>query len=117
MKVFKYLLLHLALLLLIFPSSLEAQDEKQKLTKPVVKSIVEQFVSMHYAQKPLNDEMSAKIFKLYLNRLDPAHYYFLAEDINEYRKYETRIDNMLLLGNVKLAFDILIASKYVCLNV
>ena len=106
MKVFKYLLLHLALLLLIFPSSLEAQDEKQKLTKPVVKGIVEQFVSMHYAQKPLNDEMSAKIFKLYLNRLDPAHYYFLAEDINEYRKYETRIDNMLLRGNIKLALDI-----------
>jgi len=106
MKVSKYLLLRLALLLFLFPSFLAAQDEKQKLTGPVVKGIVEQFVSMHYAQKPLEDEMSAKIFKLYLNRLDPAHYYFLAADVNEFRKYETRIDDMLLRGKVKLALEI-----------
>ncbi len=106
MKVYKYLLLRLALLLFLFPSFLAAQDEKQKLTGPVVKGIVEQFVSMHYAQKPLEDEMSAKIFKLYVNRLDPAHYYFLAADVNEFRKYETRIDDMLLRGKVKLALEI-----------
>jgi len=106
MKVSKSLLLRLALLLFLFPSFLAAQDEKQKLTGPVIKGIVEQFVSMHYAQKPLDDEMSAKIFKLYLNRLDPAHYYFLAADVNEFRKYETRIDDMLLRGKVKLALEI-----------
>ena len=106
MKVSKYLLLRLALLLYLFPSFLAAQDEKQKLTGPVVKGIVEQFVSMHYAQKPLEDEMSAKIFKLYVNRLDPAHYYFLAADMNEFRKYETSIDDMLLRGKVKLALEI-----------
>ena len=106
MKVSKYLLLRLALLLFLFPSFLAAQDEKQKLTGPVVKGIVEQFVSMHYAQKPLDDEMSVKIFKLYLNRLDPAHYYFLAVDVNEFQKYETRIDDMLLRGKVKLALEI-----------
>ena len=106
MKVSKYLLLRLALLLFLFPSFLAAQDEKQKLTGPVIKGIVEQFVSMHYAQKPLDDEMSAKIFKLYLNRLDPAHYYFLAVDVNEFQKYETRIDDMLLRGKVKLALEI-----------
>ena len=106
MKVSKSLLLRLALLSFLFPSFLAAQDEKQKLTGPVVKGIVEQFVSMHYAQKPLDDEMSAKIFKLYLNRLDPAHYYFLAADVNEYRQFETRIDEMLLRGKVKLALEI-----------
>ena len=106
MKVSKSLLLRLTLLLFLFPSFLAAQDEKQKLTGPVVKGIVEQFVSMHYAQKPLDDEMSAKIFKLYLNRLDPAHYYFLAADVNEYRQFETRIDDMLLRGKVKLALEI-----------
>jgi len=106
MKVSKSLLRRLALLLFLFPSFLAAQDEKQKLTGPVIKGIVEQFVSMHYAQKPLDDEMSPKIFKLYLNRLDPAHYYFLAADVNEFRKFETRIDDMLLRGKVKLALEI-----------
>jgi len=106
MKVSKSLLLRLALLLFLFPSFLAEQDEKQKLTGPVIKGIVEQFVSMHYAQKPLDDEMSAKIFKLYLNRLDPAHYYFIAADVNEFQKYETRIDDMLLRGKVILALEI-----------
>ena len=106
MKVSNYFSLCLALLFLLFPPFLTAQDENSKLTGPVVKGIVEQFVSMHYAQKPLDDEMSAKIFSLYMNRLDPAHYYFLAADVVEYRKYETRIDDMLLRGNVKLSLDI-----------
>ena len=106
MKVSNYFSLCLALLFLLFPPFLAAQDENPKLTGPVVKGIVEQFVSMHYAQKPLDDEMSAKIFSLYMNRLDPAHYYFLAADVAEYRKYETRIDDMLLRGNAKLSLDI-----------
>ena len=106
MKVPNYFSLCLALLFLLFPPCLAAQDENPKLTGPVVKGIVEQFVSMHYAQKPLDDEMSAKIFSLYMNRLDPAHYYFLAADVAEYRKYETRIDDMLLRGNTKLSLDI-----------
>ena len=106
MKVSNYFSLSLALLFLLFPPFLTAQDENSKLTGPVVKGIVEQFVSMHYAQKPLDDEMSTKIFSLYMNRLDPAHYYFLAADVAEYRKYETRIDDMLLRGNAKLSLDI-----------
>ena len=106
MKVSNYFSFCLALLFFLFPTYLAAQDENPKLTGPVVKGIVEQFVSMHYAQKPLDDEMSAKIFSLYMNRLDPAHYYFLAADVAEYRKYETRIDDMLLRGNAKLSLDI-----------
>jgi carboxyl-terminal processing protease len=89
-------------LLLLFPAFLTAKEETQKLTGSIVKSIVEQFVSMHYSLKPLNDEISSKIFSHYINRLDPAHYYFLASDINEFRKYETRIDDMLLTGDVYL---------------
>jgi len=106
MKVSKYLLLKLALLFFLFPTFLAAQEEQSKLTGPVVKGIVEQFVSMHYSQKPLDDEMSTKIFKLFLNRLDPAHYYFLEADVAEFRKYETRVDDMLRRGNANLALDI-----------
>ncbi len=106
MKVSKYLLLKLAPLFFLFPTFLAAQEVKSKLKGPVVKGIVEQFVSMHYSQKPLDDEMSLKIFNLYLNRLDPAHYYFLEDDVAEFRKYESRVDDMLRRGNANLALDI-----------
>ena len=106
MKVIKYLLLKLALLFLIFPTFLVAQEEQSKLNGPVVRGIVEQFVSMHYSQKPLDNEMSSKIFNLYLNRLDPAHFYFLEDDVDKFRKYELRVDDMLQRGDVNLALDI-----------
>jgi len=106
MKVIKYLLLKLALLFLIFPTFLVAQEEQSKLNGQVVRGIVEQFVSMHYSQKPLDNEMSSKIFNLYLNRLDPAHFYFLEDDVDKFRKYELRVDDMLQRGDVNLALDI-----------
>ena len=106
MKVSKHLLLKLALLFFLFPTFLAAQEEPSKLSGPVVKGIVEQFVSMHYSQKPLDDVMSSKIFELYLNRLDPAHYYFLEDDVAEFRKYELRVDDLLRRGNANLALDI-----------
>ncbi|MDC0224059.1 carboxy terminal-processing peptidase [Deltaproteobacteria bacterium] len=106
MKVIKYLSLKLALLFLIFPTFLEAQEEQSKLNSLVVRGIVEQFVSMHYSQKPLDNEMSSKIFNLYLNRLDPAHFYFLEDDVDKFRKYELRVDDMLQRGDVNLALDI-----------
>ena len=106
MKVIKYLLLKLALLSLLSPTFLAAQEEQSKLNGPVVRGIVEQFVSMHYSQKPLDNEMSSKIFNLYLNRLDPAHFYFLEDDVDKFRKYELRVDDMLQRGDVNLALDI-----------
>ena len=81
MKYNKFLPLTLTVLFLLLPPFLTAKEETQKLSCSIVKGIVEQFVSMHYSQKPLNDEMSSRIFSLYMNRLDPAHYYFLASDI------------------------------------
>ncbi|MGA0225655.1 MAG: carboxy terminal-processing peptidase [bacterium] len=84
----------------------EAANSKNRLTGSVVKGIVERFVAIHYSQKPLDDSISKKVFKLYLNRLDPGHYYFLEEDIREFQKYETRLDDMLRRGNIEFALDV-----------
>ena len=105
MKVYIYLLIKLILFFFFIPSFLLATKD-QKLRGPVIKGIVEQFVSMHYSQKPLDDEMSSRIFTIYLNRLDPAHYYFLEKDIEKFRKYKTRVDDMLRRGDSNLALDI-----------
>lgn len=84
----------------------EASNSKNRLTGSVVKGIVERFVAIHYSQKPLDDTISKEIFKLYLNRLDPGHYYFLEKDIQEFQRYETRLDDMLRRGNIEFALDV-----------
>ncbi len=84
----------------------EATNSKNRLTGSVVKGIVERFVAIHYSQMPLDDSISKEIFKLYLNRLDPGHYYFLEKDIQEFQRYETRLDDMLRRGNIEFALDV-----------
>ena len=84
----------------------EASNSNNRLTGSVVKGIVERFVAIHYSQKPLDDTISKEIFKLYLNRLDPGHYYFLEKDIQEFQRYETRLDDMLRRGNIEFALDV-----------
>ena len=89
----------------------EAANSKNRLTGSVVKGIVERFIAIHYSQKPLDASISKKIFKLYLNRLDPGHYYFLEEDIREFQKYETRLDDMLRRGNTEFALVVFARFK------
>ena len=74
-----------------------------RINSTVLKGIVDRFVSIHYAQTPLNDEISQKTFHNYLNRLDPGHYYFLETDVEEFRKYELELDDQLKRGDGSFA--------------
>ena len=105
MRVKSFLFIKLVILILLFPTEVLSHKD-QKLNSQVIKGIVEQFVSMHYSQKPLDDEMSSRILDIFLNRLDPAHYYFLENDVKQFRKYETRVDDMLRRGDANLAVEI-----------
>lgn len=61
----------------------------------------------HYARQPLNDEVSKKFLKTYLELLDFSHLFFTQQDVDMlYSKYGTSIDDDVLLGNLKPAFEI-----------
>ncbi len=111
MKKYSCFILLTALLLWVSSQPLHALNENNRLTGSVIKGIVDRFIAIHYAQKPLDDGLSRKIFKLYLNRLDPGHYYFLQSDIEQFRKYETRLDDMLRRGNAEFALDVFTRFK------
>lgn len=103
----------LALCFLVFsqPAFLAAKENTAPLTGRSVSRIAQRFASMHYSQKSINDEMSSRTLKTYLNRLDPSHYYFLASDIAEFMKFEHRIDDLLEQGNVELSLHIFTRFK------
>ncbi len=61
----------------------------------------------HYTHQPLNDEVSKKFLKTYLELLDFSHLFFTQQDVDMlYTKYGTSIDDDVLLGNLKPAFEI-----------
>src|SRR4030088_227805 len=61
----------------------------------------------HYTHQPLNDEMSRKFLRTYLELLDFSHLFFTQKDVDAINaKYASSIDDDVLLGNLKPAFEI-----------
>ena len=59
----------------------------------------------HYQPMVFNDEFSAKVYKLYLDRTDPGKKFFLKADVNEFEKYKNKLDEEVSNGTY-LFFDL-----------
>jgi carboxyl-terminal processing protease len=57
----------------------------------------------HLSRRPLNDEISRRGFKLFLEGLDPLKTYFYQSDIDEFKSYETQLDDMLQQNNTSFS--------------
>ena len=61
----------------------------------------------HYTHQPLNDEVSRKFLRTYLEMLDFSHLFFTQQDVDRLSaKYATSLDDDVLLGNLKPAYEI-----------
>jgi carboxyl-terminal processing protease len=61
----------------------------------------------HYTRHRLNDEMSKKVLQTFLELLDFSHLFFTQQDVEALSaKYETSLDDDVLLGNLRPAYDI-----------
>ena len=61
----------------------------------------------HYTHQALNDEVSKKFLKTYLELLDFSHLFFTQQDVDMLTaKYSTSLDDDVLLGNLKPAYEI-----------
>jgi carboxyl-terminal processing protease len=61
----------------------------------------------HYTHQPLNDAVSKKFLTTYLELLDFSHLFFTQQDVDALNaKYGTSIDDDVLLGNLKPAYEI-----------
>lgn len=61
----------------------------------------------HYTHQPLNDDVSRKFLRSYLELLDFSHLFFTQQDIDALTaKYATSLDDDVLLGNLKPAYEI-----------
>lgn len=66
----------------------------------ILHNVGQVLVQGHYSPKDINDQFSKDIFKKYLVALDQDKSIFLASDIEELKKYETKIDDEVLGGPV-----------------
>jgi len=69
-------------------------------------TIVEQLRHNHYLKKPLDDQLSSRVFEKYLQMLDAAKVYFMAADVESLEKYRYKLDDALIRGDLEAAFEI-----------
>ena len=59
----------------------------------------------HYDAKDVNDEFSSEVYKDYLEAIDPLKRYFYASDIEEFKQYETLLDDQIKNSEISF-FDL-----------
>ncbi|MDQ3313853.1 MAG: carboxy terminal-processing peptidase [Verrucomicrobiota bacterium] len=97
------LLLVASLLSLTAAAPVQAKSDLEQVEVSVGRLLEEG----HYTHQPLNDEISKKFLRTYLELLDFSHLFFTQQDVDAlYAKYGTSIDDDVLLGNLKPAYEI-----------
>lgn len=59
----------------------------------ILKLVGDMLTQGHFSPQDINDDFSKKVFKKYINDLDPDKTFFSQADIDSLKKYETRIDD------------------------
>src|SRR3989442_1399658 len=79
--------------LLFVPVHGLAEPKRSKQDRLVVEMVTAYLRKAHLRQPEIDDKLSKRLFKRYFNDLDPTKLYFLKEDIDEFKKQETELDD------------------------
>ncbi len=95
-----------AVLWSFIPSKKIEDPEKDKLLLELLTYVLERG---HYSPSEINDSFSKQVYKKYINGIDPTKRFFIQSDVNEFVKYEDKIDD--LIRNKDLTFFELTNSR------
>lgn len=79
---------------------LKPTDNDKEISVAVSKMLEHQHVTRH----PLDETMSQRLFRRYLETFDPRKMYFLESDIKELAAQEKQLDELMLEGNIDFAY-------------
>ncbi len=69
------------------------------------KIIVDLIGKNHYRKKPLNNDLSATIFKRFLENMDPNRNIFHAKDVRSFEQYRWKLDDYLKKADLSPAYE------------
>lgn len=86
----------------IFANAKTKVDPMAKTTSQLVTQMVERH---HIGHSRIDDQVSSKFLKKYIEDLDPQKLYFYKSDLDALSKYETKLDDLVREGNVEFAYS------------
>jgi len=98
-------ILLLSTFLLVLPPTTRAatEDEFDQNRARLLTYVLRRQVENHFSGKPIDDDLSRAAFHLYLKQLDFQKRLLLAEEVEQLRIFEDRIDDEVQSGRVILA--------------
>src|SRR5207248_653679 len=88
------------------PLGLSADPVPGKDDRLVAQMVCEILQDGHVTRPMINDEISRRLFQRFLKDFDPGKLYFLKSDLDQFKKHETELDDMLLRGDVSFAYSV-----------
>ncbi len=90
---FKHLMIFpvLAIVFLASTNFLPKQDAKKD--EVLIEAVLAGLRQLHYQPQELNDEFSARVYHLYMDRMDNTRRFFIEEDIATLEEYRLKIDD------------------------
>ncbi len=87
----------------IFAQQLAEPSDDDAQTARLICGLVNRY---HINHAKVDDGVSERLLKRYVELLDPQKLYFLKADIDEFEKQKTVLDDQVLEGDVSFAFDV-----------
>jgi carboxyl-terminal processing protease len=98
----------LALMAVVVGAQAPVAQPEDEETARVVVQLLEQ---LHIAHPQIDDAIAVKWCDNFLKDLDPAKYYFLKTDVDEFKKEASTLDDQIKEGNIEFAKKVL--ARYV----
>jgi carboxyl-terminal processing protease len=92
--------------LLLITAWLPAEPVPGKQDPQVAKLVCNYLQRAHLSRPEINDDISKRLFRRYLKSLDPMKLYLLKSDVDELKRFETELDDMLLQGDLSFAYRV-----------
>src|SRR6266568_178214 len=97
----------LALCALVLTAAIAAPPAVAASKETIAMSVGRLLEEGHYTRQKLNEEISKKFLRSYLELLDFSHLFFTQQDVDALTaKYGNSMGNDILLGNLKPAYEI-----------
>jgi carboxyl-terminal processing protease len=90
----------------LIPIRAWADPRPEKHDQLIAKLVCEYLKQGHLNKPEIGDELSRRLFRRYLKALDPAKLYFTKSDVDEFKKQETELDDMVLKGDISFAYTV-----------
>ncbi len=107
----KYIRLYAVLILFCFVGcglTVKENTERDQVVADIVVKILKQY---HYTPKKIDDSFSKQVFDEFIKQVDGGKRYFTATDIQNFKKYESQIDDFALVGDLTFPHTVFAVMK------